>query len=106
MLGIMILLLAAIFFVLKFCKFKMFLSILICLAALYCVIFTVDKTRVESFREPIFHISYGKEGGLTEYRCLGYRTVVRYGYIGGNNEMQITSIEMYMFDKCIAAAVE
>ena len=106
MIGIFGLLLVAMVLVVKFCKktFKIVLSILIILATLYCVIISIDINRVESFREPIFNIGWYEETGLIEYKGLGYRTIVKYGYTA-NNEKKISSIEMYMFDKCIAGAI-
>ena len=107
MIGIFALLLVAMFFVIKFCKktLKIVLSIIIILATLYCVMISIDMYRVESFREPIFNIGWYEETGLIEYKGIGYRTIVKYGYTA-NNEKKINSIEMYMFDKCIAGAIE
>jgi len=107
MIGIFGLLLFAMVLVIKFCKktLKLVLSILIILATLYCVIISIDINRVESFREPIFNIGWYEETGLIEYKGIGYRTIVKYGYTS-NNEKKINSIEMYMFDKCIAGAIE
>lgn len=107
MIGIFGLLLVAMVLVVKFCKktLKILLSISIILATLYCVIISIDINRVESFREPIFNIGWYEETGLIEYKGIGYRTIVKYGYTA-NNEMKISSIEMYMFDKCIAGAIE
>ena len=107
MIGIFLLLLIAMFLVVKFCKktLKIILSIMIILATLYSVIISIDINRVESFREPIFNIAWYEETGLIEYKGIGYRTIVKYGYTA-NNEKKISSIEMYMFDKCIAGAIE
>ena len=107
MIGIFLLLLIAMFLVVKFCKktLKIILSIMIILATLYSVVISIDINRVESFREPIFNIGWYEETGLIEYKGIGYRTIVRYGYTA-NNEKKINSIEMYMFDKCIAGAIE
>ncbi len=107
MLGIFILLLIAMLLVVKFCKktLKIVLAIVIVLIALYCVVISIDMNRVESFREPIFNIGYYEETGLIEYKGLGYNTVVKYGY-NADDEIGIISIEMYMFNKCIAGAVQ
>lgn len=107
MIGIIILLLVAMLLVQKFCKKKLriILSIVICLATLYSVIFTIDLSRVESFREPICNIGFYEESGMIEYKGLGYSTIVKYGYTE-DNEKKITSVEMYMFGKCIAGAIE
>ena len=107
MLGIIVLLLVAMILVQSFCKktLRIILSIVICLATLYGAIFTIDKNRVESFREPIFNIGCYEESGLIEYSGLGYKTVVKYGYTT-DNEKQVTSIEMYMFDQLIAKGIQ
>ena len=107
MIGIFIILLFAMLLVIKFCKktLKIVLSIIIVIVTLYCVILSVDMNRVNSFRNPIFNISWHEETGLIEYKGIGYRTIVKYGYTN-NNEKEITSIEMYMFNKCIAGAIE
>ena len=107
MIGIFILLLIAMLLVVKFCKktLKIVLSIIIILATIYSVMLSIDINRVNSFREPIFNIGWYEETGMIEYKGLGYRTVVKYGYTA-NAEKKISSIEMYMFDKCIAGAIE
>ena len=107
MIGIFGLLAVAMILVVKFCKktLKIVLSIIIILATIYSVMFSIDLNRVESFREPIFNIGWYEESGLTEYTGMGYKTIVKYGYTE-NNEKKILSIEMYMFDKCIAGAIE
>ncbi len=61
--------------------------------------------RVESFREPIFNIACYEKTGLVEYKGLGYKTIVKYGYTK-DNEKKINSVEMYMLGKCIAGAIE
>ena len=93
--------------VVRFCKkpLKIALSVIIVLATIYCVVLSIDINRVESFREPIFNIGHYEESGLIEYKGLGYRTVVKYGYTN-DNEQKINSIEMYMFDKYIAGSIE
>ena len=103
MIGVFGLLAVAMLLVIKLCKktLKKVLSIVIIIATLYSVVISVDMNRVESFREPIFNISWYEESGIIEYKGLGYRTVVKYGYTE-NDEKKITDIEMYMFDKCIA----
>jgi len=107
MIGIFALLAVAMVLVVKFCKktLKIALSIIIILVTLYSVMLSIDINRVESFREPIFNIGWYEQSGLIEYKGIGYRTVVKYGYTE-NDEKKITSIEMYMFDKCIAGVIE
>ena len=98
MIGIFIILLFAMLLVIKFCKktLKIVLSIIIVIVTLYCVILSVNMNRVNSFKNPIFNISWHEETGLIEYKGIGYRTIVKYGYTNNNNEKKITSIEMYM----------
>lgn len=107
MIGIFGLLLIAMMLVVKFCKktLKIVLSTIIILATIYSVMVSIDINRVESFREPIFNIGWYEETGLIEYKGLGYRTIVKYGYTT-DDEKKISSIEMYMFGKCIAGAIE
>lgn len=107
MTGIFALLFTAMFLVVKYCKktAKVVLSVMLVLATVYCAVLAIDINRVESFREPIFYIGYYEETGLIEYKGLGYRTVVRYGYTA-EDEQKINSIEIYMFDRCIAGAIE
>ena len=107
MIGIFVLLFIAMLLVVKFCRktLKIVLSIIIILATLYSVMISIDINRVESFREPIFNFAWYEETGLIEYKGLGYKTIVKYGYTE-NNEKKINSIEMYMFNKCIAGAIE
>ncbi len=107
MIGIFVLLWIAMFLVIKFCKktIKVLLSVIIVLAAIYLAVLSVDISRVENFKEPIFIIGYYEETGLLEYKGLGYRTIVKYTFTV-EGERKINSIEMYMFDKCIAGAIE
>ncbi|MBQ8234160.1 MAG: hypothetical protein IJZ36_01080 [Bacilli bacterium] len=107
MVGIFILLLIAMILVLKFCKkaLKIVLSIIIVLAILYSIIISININRIENFKEPIFNIGYYEETGLIEYKGIGYKTIVKYSYTI-NNEKKINSMEMYMFGKCIAGAIE
>ena len=107
MIGIFALLAVAMVVIVKFCRktLKLVLSIIVILATLYTIMISIDINRVESFREPIFNISWYEETGLIEYKGLGYKTIVKYVYTE-NNEKIINSIEMYMFNKCIAGAIE
>lgn len=107
MIGIFVLLVIAMFAVVKFCKkpLKVVLAIGIAIITVYCVILSVDMNRVLTFREPIFNIAHHEETGQIEYKGLGYNTIVKYGYTE-NNEKKTGSIEMYMFGKCIAGAIE
>ena len=107
MLGIFILLIIAMLLVVKFCKktLKIVLSIIIVLVLLYCIIISVDMNRVHSFREPIF-ATIKQEDDLTMktkiYQGLGYEVKM----VKDVTKDKIIKIEMYMFDKVIAGAVE
>lgn len=107
MLGIFILLIIAMLLVVKFCKktLKIVLSIIIVLISLYCIIISVDMNRVHSFREPIF-ATIKQEDDLPMktkiYQGLGYEVKM----VKDVTKDKIIKIEMYMFDKVIAGAVE
>ena len=82
MIGIFIILLLAMFLVIKFCKktLKIVLSIIIVIVTLYCIILSIDISRVDSFREPVFAIKL-KETDLTYktivYQGLGYKVNIK-----------------------------
>lgn len=107
MLGIFILLIIAMLLVVKFCKktLKIVLSIIIILVTLYCILISVDINRVNSFREPIFAIVKQEEDSSMKtiiYQGLGYEVRI----IKNVMNDKIIKIEMYMFNKCIAGAIE
>ena len=105
MVGIFIILLLAILLVIKFCKknLKIVLSIIIIIIALYCVILSIDISRVNSSKEPVFAVKV-EETDLTYktiiYQGLGYKVNVKKDVTKENDK--IIKIEMYMFNKCIA----
>ena len=107
MLGIFILLIIAMLLVVKFCKktLKIVLSIIIVLVLLYCIIISVDMNRVHSFRETIF-ATIKQEDDLTMktiiYQGLGYEVKM----VKDVTNDKTIKIEMYMFDKVIAGAIE
>ena len=107
MIGIFGLLVIAMILVVKFCKktLKIVLSIIIILATIYSVIIFIDINRVESFREPIFAI-VKQENDLTMktimYQGLGYEIKL----VKDVTNNKIIQVEMYMFNKCIAGAIE
>ena len=107
MLGIFILLIIAMILVIKFCKktLKIILSITIILVTLYCIIISIDMNRVNSFREPIFAI-LKQEDDLSMktilYQGLGYEIRL----VKDVTNDKIMQVEMYMFNKCIAGAIE
>lgn len=107
MLGIFILLIIAMLLVVKFCKkaLKIVLSIIIILITLYCIVISVDMNRVNSFREPIFAL-VKQENHLSMttiiYQGLGYEVRMLKDVTVG----KIKKVEMYMFNKCIAGAIE
>ena len=109
MIGIYILLIIAMLLVIKLCKktLKFILSTLIILVALYCIIISVDMNRVNSLREPIFArptIENDFSMKIKTYQGLGYKVEVVEDVT--KKENRICQVEMYMFNKCIAAAIK
>ena len=107
MLGIFILLIIAMLVVIKFCKktMKIVLSIIIVLITLYCIVISVDMNRVNSLREPIFAIVKQEDDSSMKtivYQGLGYEVKM----IKDVTEDKTVKVEMYMFNKCIAGAIE
>ncbi len=107
MLGIFILLIIAMLLVIKFCKktMKIVLSIIIVLITLYCIVISVDMNRVNSLREPIFAIVKQEDDSSMKtivYQGLGYEVKM----IKDVTEDKTVKVEMYMFNKCIAGAIE
>lgn len=107
MLWIFILLIIAMLLVVKFCKktLKIVLSIIIVLITLYCIIISIDMNRVNSFREPIFAISKQEDNLSIKtiiYRGLGYKIKI----VKNVTTDKTIKIEMYMFGKVIAGAIE
>ncbi len=107
MLGIFILLIIAMLLVIKFCKktMKIVLSTIIVLVTLYCIIISVDMNRVNSLREPIFAIVKQEDDSSMKtivYQGLGYEVKM----IKDVTEDKTVKVEMYMFNKCIAGAIE
>ena len=112
MLGIYVLLIIAMLLVIKFCKkvLKVILSSIVIILAIYCVIVSIDISRVNSLRAPIFCYSVqstadGSFEGMYEkhtetYYGLGYRVV---NNINENNA--VISSTMYMFNKVLAGAI-
>ena len=107
MLGIFILLIISMLVVVKVCKksLKILLYIIIIFVTLYCVIVSVDMNRVNSFREPIFTVDKQSDNSSMEttvYQGLGYKVEM----IKDVATQKMIKIEMYMFNKCIAGAIE
>lgn len=107
MLGIFILLIIAMLLVIKFCKktIKIVLSIIIVLVTLYCIVISVEMNRVNSLREPIFAIVKQEDDSSMKtivYQGLGYEVKM----IKDVTEDKTIKVEMYMFNKCIAGAIE
>ena len=107
MLGIFILLIIAMLLVIKFCKktIKILLSIIIVLVTVYCIVISVDMNRVSSLREPIFAIVKQEDDYSMKtivYQGLGYEVKM----IKDVTEDKTIKVEMYMFNKCIAGAIE
>ena len=74
-------------------------------ASIYSVMISIDINRVESFREPIFAV-VKQENDLTTktimYQGLGYEVEL----VKDVTNNKIIQVEMYMFNKCIAGAIE
>lgn len=109
MIGVFVLLLIAMLLVVKFCKktLKIVLSIIIILATLHTVVISIDINRVESFREPIFAILICETDFSMKtktYQGLGYKVELIEDVT--KKENRICQVEMYMFGKCIAGAIE
>lgn len=107
MLSIFSFLIIAMFFVVKFCNktFKIVLSIIIVLITLYCIIISIDMNRVNSFREPVFAIVKQEDDLSLKtiiYQGLGYNVKIVKDIAVGKT----IKIEMYMFGKLIAGAIE
>lgn len=107
MIGIFGLLAIAMILVVKFCKktLKIVLSIIIILATIYSVMISIDINRVESFREPIFAMVKQEDDFSKKtimYQGLGYEVKL----VKDVTNNKIIQVEMYMFDKCIAGAIE
>lgn len=107
MLGIFVLLIIAMLLVVKFCKktLRIVLSIIIILVSLYCIVISVDMNRVNSFKEPIFAVIEKEDEEsmkTTVYKGLGYEVKM----IKETTTGKIQKIEMYMFNKVIAGAIE
>ena len=107
MLVILLVLIFAMLLVVKLCKktLKVVLSIIIILATLYCVIVSVDMNRVNSFREPVFATVKQEDDSSMKtiiYQGLGYEVKAVKDVTTG----KMIKIEMYMFNKCIAGAIE
>lgn len=107
MLGIFILLIIAMLLVVKFCKktLKIVLTIIIILVTLYCIVISIDMNRVGSFRKPIFAIVKQEDDSSMKtiiYQGLGYEVRM----IKDITTDKPIRVEMYMFNKCIAGAIE
>ena len=83
------------------------MSSIIILVAFYCVIISVDMTRVNSLREPIFArptIETDFSMKTKTYQGLGYKVEVVEDVT--KKENRICQVEMYMFNKVIAASIK
>ena len=84
---------------------KIVLSIIIVLVTLYCIIISVDMNRVNSLREPIFAIVKQEDDSSMKtivYQGFGYEVKM----IKDVTEDKTVKVEIYMFNKCIAGAIE
>ncbi len=85
---------------------KIFIGILIGLLLIWGSIFTTDFIRVSTFREPIFVIASetADDGGSGIYRGLGYKVKVE-KFIDAEHGTVLSSVEMTVFGKVVAAAI-
>ena len=100
--GIIALLLAAMFLIIKYFKkkVKIFFSVIIILLTCYFIILSVDINRVDSLKKPVFAIENGYMGSMIRYDGLGYRIGLEKDENGAIQQSQ-----MSMFGKIISAAV-
>lgn len=87
-------------------KIKILIIILLSIILLWGVIFLVDYFRCVNLKMPIFVISgeIAGDGGSGTYYGLGYSVEVEKN-ISAEYDVQIGSVEMYIFDKCIAGGI-
>jgi len=105
-----IVLLVAMFLVIKYCKnkaLKIGLAVFIGLLTLYTVMFSVDYIRIVSFKKPVFVIPWGADGmgeyfGQT-YRGLGYEIDMATFKIG--DRVIYTQMMMAMFNRVIVVDI-
>ncbi len=87
-----------------------YILLIVCIAAmvLWGAMFVTDYTRCTSLRQPVFVFSGGESmddgGGSGIYRGLGYTVEVQ-KYIDPDYGSCITSVEMKMFGRVIAASI-
>ena len=76
------------------------------LLILWTIIFVVDYNRCSNLLMPIFvlPIETYDDGGTGLYYGLGYKVYVK-KYISAEYGSQIEKVEMYFFNKVIAAAI-
>ena len=74
---------------------KIVITIMLILIILILLFFTVDYKRAENNQKPLFciHTKIHKDGGTTEYICLGYK-VISFNTLSGYNKVQIGSYFM------------
>lgn len=86
--------------------YKMILVILISLIILWGIIFCIDYSRCARLEMPKFVISVdiADDGGSGTYYGLGYRVEVEKN-LSAHYGVQITKIEMYLFNKFITGAI-
>lgn len=75
---------------------------------LWLAVFSVDYARTMSLKEPIFAVPpsvTADDGGSGVFRGLGYTVGVE-KHIDAEYGVKIVSVEMRMFGKIVAAAIE
>lgn len=98
MVGIYVLLLLAMWLVVKFCKktLKVILGIIIVLITCYCVILNIDMNMVKNCREPIFAKENGHMGSMIRYDGLGYKVGLEKDEYSNITAGQLTILDWYL----------
>ena len=86
---------------------KTIIYIMLILIALWAIMFAIDYSKCANLKMPIFVISgeTADDGGSGTYYGLGYKVEVK-KHLSAEYGLQVQSIEMYMFEKCIAGATQ
>lgn len=98
----------AMFIVIRFCrkKSRIILIILIAVATIYCIMLSVEIHKISEFKEPVFAVEKYKDNDVIEqttiYKGIGYRIKI----VRSLKEDTTLEIAMYIGNKCIAAAIQ
>ena len=85
---------------------KIIISIFGVVLVLWGLVFTIDYVRCSRFLEPVFVVAgqTADDGGSGIYYGLGYKVKIEKN-ISAEYGSELTSVEMYMFDKFITGAI-